>query len=829
MKMKSTETISRRVLGCARRSILALIVAMTLPMHLPASQNDAGANPVNNGLTRKVISFNSDWEYRDGDARGVRSEIPWQRVNLPHTWNRTDVLDAEPGYRRGSGWYRKEFRLPDAPRDAQFILSFEGINMKGEVYVNGALAGGHIGGYVGFDVNISSFVKRDTTNTIMIKADNGIDPNVIPSQRSDFFLYGGISRNVWMKILPGAHLDSLLIRPHSVSGASGETEARFSIVNPSRETMKLVCDAMIKDPRGREVSKKEMSVTLQPGSTEFVVALPTVKGPMLWSPSHPNLYTLTIKARSSGKVVDEVSDRFGYRWYEFKDHGPFFLNGERLLLRGTHRHEELSGYGNAIPDSLQRMEIKMIKEMGANFVRLAHYPQAREVYRACDELGLLVWDELPWCRGGMGGEEWKANTRRLLKEQVTQNFNHPCIILWSLGNEIDWMPDFPGGDNTDSLRAFLSELNAIAHRLDPERPTATRRFDEGGDIVDVHSPSIWMGWYASSSGYFNYEKAITDANKKFKHFFHAEYGGDSHVGRHTENPVGGDGFSMTAKGKEPMLPVDKKGDWSENYIVDLFDWHLQVSEQSTWLSGNAQWIFKDFGTPLRPENPIPYVNQKGLVDMAGKPKDAYYVYKSYWSSDPKFCYVESHTWTERTGMLGEKREVKVYSNCPEVELFVNGVSAGKVERDISKFPACGLHWLVEFHEGQNVLRAVGYVEKKAVTADSMSLLYSTKKSGSVNHINFASENLSDGSVRITAYAVDVNDRHCLDYNKRIYFSLIGDGTLLEGYGTATRSSVIEMANGKAQIDCLPGLSGNTILEARNQDCKGDYFLLRKNP
>jgi beta-galactosidase len=461
-------------------------------------------------------------------------------------------------------------------------------------------------------------------------------------------------------------------------------------------------------------------------------------------------------------------------------------------------------------------------------VRLAHYPQAPEVYRACDELGILVWDELPWCRGGVGGEVWKANTKRLLREQMEQNFNHACVMIQSLGNELSWLPDVPDGDRMDSLRAMIRELNAIAKQMQPSWLTATRKFTEGADLVDVVSPSIWPGWY--SGNYRGFEKAITDARDRYLHLLHVEYGGDSHVGRHSENPVTGDatlvpdGFEENVK-PQKIKNVAQNSDWSESYIVDLFDWSLHISEQLEWLTGNAQWAFKDFATPLRPENPIPYVNQKGLVDRAGNPKDAYFVFKSYWTTSPLFCYIESHTWTERSGPANLKREVNVFSNCPEAELFLNHVSQGKKTRDTKQYPACGLNWQVTFNEGENVLTALGFKEAKPAASDSIAVTYRYRKSDVPDHIQLTSIPMKNGNILITAIVVDKDGNRVLDYSKRIYFSRDGSGKLLENYGTPTRSAVIEMANGKAQIEFQPDGRRRAVIEARNQDFKGEYLVI----
>lgn len=780
---------------------------------------------------RKKYLINSNWFFLNEDINDINKlyqhTVVWERINLPHTWNKTDVLDQVPGYKRGIGWYEKEIFIPENNTDVDYVLHFEGVNIKSEVYVNGKKAGGHIGGYVGFDVDITPFVKKGKYNLIQVKADNSYDPYVVPSQKSDFVIYGGITRNAWLYVLPKTHFVKILIQTPEVSKKYARTSVQLKIKNENvSENYKI--NLVIKDASGKLVVEKNSKEKLELGENSIQIDLPQLKNPKLWSPSSPYLYTIEANLIDDDKVIDKIDERIGYRWYEFKEHDGFYLNGERLLLRGTHRHEDLAGYGNAIPDSLHRKDIEMIKSMGANFVRLAHYPQAPEIYRACDELGLLVWDENPWCRGGVGPKEWKENTKRIFQEMILQNYNHPSIILWSIGNECDWLPDFPNGDNQDSLKAFAIELHQLAKKLDPYRYTITRKFPAAQDVVDVFSPSIWSGWY--SDVYKNYEKAITKARNTYKRLFHAEYGGDSHVGRHTENPINGDGKIILEGGDEPINKIQLNsianiGDWSESYIVDLFDWYLHVTENLDWFSGSAQWIFRDFVTPLRPENPIPYINQKGLVDRNNKPKDAYYVFKSYWTKEPKFCYIESHTWTERYGKENELKEVNVFSNCDEVELIVNGVSYGKQKKDIKKFPASGLSWKVHFLIGKNLIEAKGYNGTMQYAYDSMTVNYTTKKNGKPEDIILRKERLKNGNYLITAIAVDKNGNRCIDYEGRVYFSALSGGRLIDNLGTPSGSCVIEMANGKASIEFkhIPLQKG--VVEVRNQDFKGSYIVI----
>ncbi|SDL12442.1 beta-galactosidase [Catalinimonas alkaloidigena] len=772
---------------------------------------------------RQQLNLNPGWEYME-DAAPTPEQLtaPGEAVDLPHTWNAFDAVDAEPGYRRDAGWYRKRLRKPEVPANARLLLYCEGANFKSDVYVNGQRAGGHLGGYLGFEIDLTSWLKEGD-NELLIRVDNGYDPQLIPSQKSDFFLYGGLTRDVWLKIVPAHYLTNVHVHTPQVSARAARTELDVFFNTPLPKGYQLTAE--LRDAAGKTVLTKRSSPS--PADSAVHVQLPTLRTPQLWSPAHPTLYTLHVQLRHGNRVVDELTEKVGYRWFEFKEHGPFYLNGERLLLRGTHRHEEHAGYGGALPDSLHRQDMQQIKAMGANFVRLAHYPQDPEVYRQCDSLGLLVWDELPWCRGGVGDDVWKARTKQLLREQIDQNRNHPSIILWSLGNEIDWLPDFPGGDHEEAIDAFLQELNDLAHTLDGSRLTALRKYPGAAAIVDVFSPSIWAGWY--SGVYKSYEPAIREAMQKHPRLLHVEYGGSSHLGRHTEQPITGEGRLNPNEWEEAVNQVAVKniansGDWSENYIVDLFDWHLHVSEQLDDFVGNAQWAFKDFGTPLRPENAIPYMNQKGLVDRAGRPKDAYYVFKSYWTDSPQFCYIESHTWTERSGPEGLARTLSVYSNCDEVELQANGRSLGHRTRDLTKFPACGLTWEYNFAEGENEVVAIGYADGNAVTRDTLNIHYTYRRAGPPAAIRLSAQTLPNGHQQIEALAVDATGQRCLDYEAFVYFDHNGAGQLLKNYGTPDRSAVIQMANGRAVIELIPG-AGDAVIECRNQSFKGAYLVV----
>ncbi|MDT0582209.1 glycoside hydrolase family 2 protein [Brumicola blandensis] len=778
----------------------------------------------------EVTPFNDSWEYLQENHRDIalaRKSRDWSAISLPHTWNATDTMDAEPGYRRNASWYKKTFKAEAF--DGVTHLYFEGANFETQVYLNGKLAGEHVGGYVGFTIDLTKYLKTSGNNELLVRVSNRYNRNLIPSQKSDFFLFGGITRDVWLKRLPQKHIDYMAITTPSVSAESASTEVKVDVV--ADEAASFTVMAEIIAPSGERVQRQTIELLANKGMNSTKLNFEAIKQPILWSIDEPNLYQMKLSLLDANKKeLHTKLDTFGYRWFEMKPHKGFFLNGERVLIRGTHRHEEHAGLGAALPNELHRKDMQMMKDMGANFVRLGHYPQDPEVYKAANELGLLIWDELPWCRGGKGGAEWEKNTEYLWQAQVKQNINHPSIIFWSLGNEIYWEEDFEGGGATELINPYLEKLNTMTKEMDPYRLTSIRKYYPGSDIVDAFSPSIWAGWYGGS--YSQYEEALKDAHAKYPTFMHMEYGGSSHVGRHTETPISPKGLRNAqvsvseAVNQAVVRSVAKDSDWNSNYIVDLFDWHLNVSENLPDFAGNAQWAFKDFGTPLRPLNPIPYTNMKGLVDRSGNFKDAYYVFASYWKKEP-FCWIESHTWTHRNGPK-EGRDVTVYCNTDSAELFLNGESLGKKEKQQGVVPAGGLVWKVPFNNGENTLSVNGFKDGEKVAEDEHVVTYLIGKHGKFKTINLQAENIEGNRWLITAEAIDKEGNRVLDYSERAYFFNIGEqGKLVKDQGTPYGSSTIDMASGFAAIEYIDNGKTSTI-EYRGQNVKGVYVEITPN-
>ena len=725
----------------------------------------------------------SSWEYRRGSLGGPweawrkanDDANVWTQVSVPHCFNAFDSVDPDVPYYQGPGWYRTKIRVENPFPGGRTLLHFQGAGQKTEVFVHTEKVGSHVGGYDEFIVDITEqarkFPRTDKDPGLVpvaVMCDNSRDLEMIPSNLSDFNLYGGLYRTVTLLYVPAVSIERVHVETELPQGGKAKVSIRGRLYNPTQLTDDVELNIRVLDPNERVIHESKRK--LKPSAETQDLSTFSIDKPALWSPQKPSLYHCEVSLKGSLQIVVE---RFGLRTFEFIKNGPFKLNGERLLIRGTQRHEDHAGVAAAMTGEMMRKEMRLIKDLGANFVRLGHFQQSRTILNLCDELGLLVWEEIPWCRGGLGGEQYKEQARRMLRNMIDQHRNHPSVIIWGLGNENDWPGDFEEFDK-DKIRAFMIELNTLAHSLDPTRKTAIRRCDFCKDVVDVYSPSIWSGWYQGK--YTEYKTRVQTEIAKVDHFLHMEWGGDSHARRHSE-------------ASEVFARAPQEGDWSETYICDLFDWHLKEQETMPELTGSAQWIFKDFATTLRPGNPVPRVNQKGLVERDFTLKEGYFVFQSYWA-EHAMVHIYGHSWPVRWGERDEAKLVKVYSNCPSVELFVNGQSAGVKKRNSQDFPAAGLRWQVKFREGENVLRAVGTNE----ISDEIRFVYQTEKWDKPAKLL-----LTEIANGVEVKMVDAKGAQCLDARNFVRFALAGDGELIDNLGTSTTARKVQLYNGRAQI------------------------------
>ncbi len=796
------------------------------------------------------ITLTKGWEHYRGGLGGIwevwRADklpnsffhLPWETVSLPHCFNSHDGVDPDVKYYQGEGWYRTRLQVNNPYPGGRTLLHFEGVGQKSAVFIHTEEVARHNGGYDEFTVDITEAVERIRQHPLYgggvplaVVADNSRDLQTVPSDISDFNLYGGIYRNVHLVYVPAVSLERVHVAVETEEAGLGQkgqprfraqVSVRARLYNPAGAAGEVRLTAIIRDPSGAEIGRFEKQCApSQDGTVE--IASFGMENPVLWSTDEPLLYACeVILAGEAGDT--KVLERFGVRHFEFVQKGPFRLNGQRLLLNGTQRHEDHAGVGAAMTDEMIRAEMKLVKEMGANFIRLGHYQQSRLVLDLCDELGLLVWEEIPWCRGGLGNEAYKAQCRDMLRAMIDQHYNHPSVIIWGLGNENDWEGDYDYFDK-EAIRGFMKELHELSHRLDDSRVTAIRRCEFCKDIVDVYSPSIWAGWYRGI--YTQYETYTRNEFEQTDRFFHMEWGADNMAGRHVEKPY--TGFAEIASGTtaeerdgdflmsggDPRVSV--LGDWSETYFCDLIDWHLKCQETMDWLTGTAQWVFKDFSTPVRPDNPVPYVNQKGVVERDLTKKEAFYVFQSYWSKEP-MVRIYGHSWKVRWGKAGEKKRIRVYSNCRFVELFVNGESQGVKERNSQDFPCAGLRWDVMLPEGANELKAVGWggpsgngssandgpgngtaAGRGAAVEDQVRLYYQTAAWSAPAELRLTSRRVAEDRVLLEAEAYDANGGYCADAACFVRFSAAGEGRLLDNLGTAQGSRLVQLANGRAAI------------------------------
>lgn len=793
--------------------------------------------------------LNNNWQFLKQDLGGIweavrpvkqgnPEDVPlWTNVTLPHCYNAEDAVDPDVNYYQGPTWYRTQLEIKNTYSNGRTLLHFEGVGQKAEVYVYTTKVGAHVGGYDEWTVDITdavnTFKKLDVFEKqfkgkvpVSIRVDNSRDLEMIPSDLSDFNLYGGLYRYVNLVYTPALSIDKVFAKAETdAAGKTGKINISARFYDPLNVGTAMVAVRLL-DPKGKVVQQLSKNITSL--KNDVAITDLTVKSPQLWSTESPLLYTVETTVSSANGSYTQ-SENVGFRHFEFVKKGPFMLNGKRLLLQGTHRHEDHAGVAQAMTEDMQRTEMVMMKEMGVNFIRLGHYQQSRNILNLCDSLGILVWEEIPWCRGGLGGEVYKEQARRMLKNMIEQHYNHSSVIIWGLGNENDWPGDFTTFD-TLAIRTFMKELHDLSHKLDPSRKTAIRRCDFCKDIVDVYSPSIWAGWYRGI--YTEYKDVSRAEFEKVDHFLHVEWGGDSHARRHSESPdkalqkVGKAGAADERAGDASLFGgaarVSKDGDWSESYICNLIDWHLKEQLTMPWLTGTAQWPFKDFSTPVRPDNPVPYMNQKGVVERDFTKKEAFYVFQSYWTAKP-MVHIYGHSQPVRWGDEGETKMIKVYSNCDEAELFVNGKSMGIKKRMPLDFPAAGLRWEAPMYKGNYTVKVVARKGKTEVQ-DEISFAYQSDKWSKPAKVTIEKLKEENGIATILVKLFDNKNVQCMDATKWVRFGLAGDGKLIDNQGTSTGSRYVQMYNGTAIISIITN-GGKSMVSAKVEGVSTGFINL----
>lgn len=801
--------------GLSRRQFLQAASCSVASALLAPPLNAAKLTSISpqGGTEAHALRLDAGWQFRQaplhgaGEAWAPEAANLWRETALPHCFNGYDACDPDRDYFRGKGWYRTRIPMENPFQGGRTILHFQGAGQTTTVWVGSTLMGTHKGGYDEFVYDITDAVRSLAPEEIrkgvpvVVCCDNSTDVERVPSDFSDFCLYGGLYRHVNLVHIPAVSLDTVHILPTVAADGSARVSVKASLYNPNTLAETCVVSLQVMDPAGAVAHRSTHTLAAWAGMKELVQF--EVAAPSLWSPESPARYRcqVTFSGPSGQSQLDE---RFGIRTIEFVEHGPFLLNGKRVLLRGTQRHADHAGVAAAMSDEQVRTEMQLIREMGANFVRLAHYQQDRLVLDLCDELGLMVWEEAPWCRAGVGNEAFRQNARDLLTSMIEQHYNHPSIILWGLGNEDDWPEEYPSVDE-QAIRGFMTEMRDLAHTLDNSRMTSFRRCDFARDIPDVYSPSIWAGWYRGN--FREYEGTLNRERNRVKRFIHIEWGADSHAGRHAEDPEAVLRQVSTGKGTDERaleylktggdVRVSRDGDWSETYACNLFDWHLKTQEKLDWLTGTAQWVFKDFASPLREDNGIPRVNQKGVVERDLTRKESYFVFQSYWAKN-LMAHIYGHSWPIRWGKPGESRPVHVYSNGDQAELFLNGTSLGVRSRDSQNYPAAGLRWDLKFQPGPNHLRVVAHRGDQSVE-DAIEVSYQTEQWGEPALVKLTEKARKADTVTVEARVYDNKNVQCLDSARMIHFSLAGVGTLLDNLGTTHASRKLQLANGRAEI------------------------------
>ena len=628
-------------------------------------------------------TINDSWKFLKGEctsaADSAFNDSQWADIHLPHTWN-TDAY-TEKDYYRGTGWYRRRITLPKDWEGKQVFLKLDAASKAATLFINGKNIGEHAGGYTACTFNITPFLSFRSPNVLAIRVDNArMD---IPPISGDFTFFGGIYRDMWLTAVPDQHFnltnhgsDGIFISTPQESEEKATLSIRGEIKNDAREKANLELIHSIYQPDGTLLQTLKKSIQLKPGETyAFQNAASPILYPRLWTPETPALYRIetTLRDRKTKVVLDQSNHHTGFRWFHFDADKGFFLNGKPYKLRGICRHQDQKPIGVALTDEMHRRDMKLMKEMGANFIRVSHYPQDDALLEMCDKLGMLAWEEIPIIDIVPETPGYGDNCERNLREMIRQHYNHPSIIAWGYMNEILLVTQRKYKTEAE-LKPAIERASSLAKRLEKvlKEEDSTRvstmafhgsnSYNETGisNITDIVGWNLYQGWYGGDVTGF--EKYLAQQHRDYPThpMIVSEYGAGSDRRLHSLTP--------------------RAFDFSIEYQQKYLEHYLPVLENTPYVCGGTHWNFIDFCSALRDES-MPRINNKGLVYADRTPKDVYYYYQAAWRKDIPVLHIASRDWTHRSGVQQGDTPVllpvKVYSNLPEVELFIDGKSIGK--------------------------------------------------------------------------------------------------------------------------------------------------------
>ena len=598
---------------------------------------------------RKIIKLMDGWNFTD--QKGNRAA-----VQLPHTWNAKDGQDGGNDYWRGTLVYDNQFTKPDFSADERVYLQFHGVNASANVILNEKSVCKHDGGYSTFRVDVTEELKDD--NSIVIEVDNSVNDRVYP-QKADFTFYGGIYRDIEILIVKKEHFDLEyyggpgIKYTTEVSGKDADVRVVTYVNDAAKEAgTKVVVE--LTDDKGNIVAEAE--------GTDVKLHIPNVR---LWDGlDDPYLYHIKATLLKNGTEVDEVSCNCGVRTFEFSPKDGFHLNGRPYPLHGVSRHQDFKDLGNAIGREHHDRDMELIREVGANTIRLAHYQHDQYFYDLCDKVGMIVWAEIPYISEHLtNGNE---NTITQMKELIVQNYNHPSIVVWGVSNEIT----ISGRRLKKQMLANHHVLNDLCHEMDPTRPTTLAcyamciHWNPVAHITDLVGWNLYLGWYVPFLW-------LNDLWIKFFHFLYpnrclcySEYGAEGMPNLHSKKP--------------------KRGDNSEEYHRHYHEYMLECFKRHPYMWAHYYWNMFDFAADARNQGGEPGMNHKGLISFNREvKKDAFYLYKAYWNKKDKFVYLAGRRYEYRSAA---NQTITVYSNLDEVSLYHNGKLVGtKKGENVFKF------------------------------------------------------------------------------------------------------------------------------------------------